>query len=437
MIERLKVKGLNNQFDYDMKFNEDLNIFTGANGCGKTTLLKLIWYLISGNFVRIISEIPFEFIYIRTDEFYLAIRKNLTEQEKIKKYKSYRSSSDIDPFSDRKSVFVIRWKFDEKKEEERRETIEIDMYNNKWFDSLVDSLSSPMLGGLSLRILSSVRDSLFFPSFRRIEGGFSKISGYGVADDSASSRSDNLTDDLEHAMSQMSTKLSTLAESYSHPTMADLYSNHSFISSISTHDIVELLTQTYADVSQKTNDLQVELSEEITQEIEAYQAGGVSEPQKLEDAISLLDDIKKSINQVTEQRDSFFKPFSVLSDLISQIFGGRGIRVTEEITLGDAEEALSSDKLSAGEKQMLSFLCYNTFNKNITIFIDEPESSLHVDWQRLLLPTLLKQETENQFFVATHSPFIYARYPDKEFLLDNDRGGEMLDDEGEEKSNAK
>ncbi|MCH8295763.1 ATP-binding protein, partial [Candidatus Poribacteria bacterium] len=83
-----------------------------------------------------------------------------------------------------------------------------------------------------------------------------------------------------------------------------------------------------------------------------------------------------------------------------------------------------SGQLSSGEQQMLSFLCHNAFQKNSIIFIDEPELSLHVDWQRLLFPTLLKQGTGNQFIVATHSPFIYSKYPDKELILDPDRGGE-------------
>ena len=102
----------------------------------------------------------------------------------------------------------------------------------------------------------------------------------------------------------------------------------------------------------------------------------------------------------------------------------KGIRVNEEIILGDEDGAIEADKLSAGEKQLLSFLCYNTFSQNTAIFIDEPEISLHVDWQRRLLPTLLEQETGNQFFVATHSPFIYGKYPDKEIRLHEDRGGE-------------
>ena len=118
------------------------------------------------------------------------------------------------------------------------------------------------------------------------------------------------------------------------------------------------------------------------------------------------------------------RPFSVLSERIGDILEYKGIRLNEEITLGDENGAIEADKLSAGEKQMLSFLCYNAFSENAAIFIDEPELSLHVDWQRLLLPTLLEQETGNQFFVATHSPFIYAKYPDKEILLGDDRGGD-------------
>ena len=94
----------------------------------------------------------------------------------------------------------------------------------------------------------------------------------------------------------------------------------------------------------------------------------------------------------------------------------------QKLPSGEVNEAITSDKLSSGEKQMLSFFCYNTFVQNAAIFIDEPELSLHVDWQRRLLPILLEQGTGNQFFIATHSPFIYSKYPDKEILLGEDRG---------------
>ena len=387
MIRSLKVEGLNNQVNADLEFNEDLNLITGRNGAGKTTLLKLIWYLISGNLDRIIPEIPFKSVSIETDQFFLSI--------------------DVSP-----NNITICWKFDDEKNITRRNI-------NEWVENEWVELRRATFRDLSEQIARKMQSSLFFPTFRRIEGGLSRNLISSVADDSTRYRSDSITDTLQRAMSQISTELSVLNHD-------NKFNNHSFISSISTHDIVELLTQAFADVSERTDSLQVKLSKEITQKIkDYYQASDESETQKLEDATSVLDDIEKSVNQVAEHRDLFFRPFSVLSELIGKIFRGRGIRVTEVITLGDTEEALSSDKLSAGEKQMLSFLCYNAFSDNTIIFIDEPELSLHVDWQRSLLPTLLDQGTGNQFFIATHSPFIYARYPDKEILLGDDRGGEI------------
>ena len=115
-------------------------------------------------------------------------------------------------------------------------------------------------------------------------------------------------------------------------------------------------------------------------------------------------------------------PKAELAALSCKILHYGGIRFRNGIVLGEADNAVPSNQLSAGEKQMLNFLCYNAFSDNAAIFIDEPELSLHVDWKGLLLPTLLEQATANQFFVATHSPFIYTIYPDKEFLLGDNRG---------------
>ena len=60
------------------------------------------------------------------------------------------------------------------------------------------------------------------------------------------------------------------------------------------------------------------------------------------------------------------------------------------------------------------------------MFIDEPELTLHLDWQRVLFPTLLKQKKQNQFIIATHSPFIYSKYPEKEIVISDDKGNEIV-----------
>ena len=369
MIRRIEVKGLNNRVSDVWEFNKDLNVITGRNGSGKTTLLKLIWYLISGNVVQVLSEIVFESVSIETDSFSLSLVKVEPDAGKFKC-----------TFTD-------------------EEPMDVDFNMPLQGDDFLKLSESD-------RLFDRVRNrSLFFPSFRRIEGGFNYLSEF-TTEVSAWLRLENPTwrsavegmEMLQKATSQFSADLSVNGK-------------HQFIAAISTDDIVELLNRKYTTVSTQTNVLYEQLSKNIAQTISE-----TKEPDnERKDASSVLEDIQKRLEQVTKQRESLLKPFSVLSERTLDILQCKGIRINEAITLGEEDGAIESDKLSAGEKQLLSFWCYNAFSENTAIFIDEPELSLHVDWQRTLLRTLLEQGTGNQFFVATHSPFIYSKYPTKRF----------------------
>ena len=386
MIQYLKVKGLNKRIDGEFEFNADLNIFTGANGSGKTTLLKLLWYLISGHLEQILVEIPFRSIAIQTDLFALGMER--VEPDRVTLDYSFGKEEGVYEF------IVIA-----------AETGRIDRKDTGWVNAL------------EKRIARTTKRSLFFPTFRRIEGGFSRVNT--DTDDSAIRFRASAPEMLQDSMSRFSDEVSINA--------------HKFIASISTEDLRELLTQKYADIYEEITTRQAQVLENISKEIQNNpNKDKVSEiPQ---DASAVLNAIQK----VNEEREQLSKPFSVLSELTRKILRYEAIRVTgrivrgettngitlgegnDGITVGEAKNAISSDKLSSGEKQMLSFLCYNAFSESAPIFIDEPELSLHIDWQRLLLPTLLDQSTGNQFFIATHSPFIFSGYQHKEIPLKSD-----------------
>lgn len=322
MIKSLSVKGLNHRIDVDLEFNEDLNIITGKNGSGKTTLLKLLWYLISGNLERIVPEIPFQMVSIETDSFTLSLEQDKQSEDKVcavlVDYElREQSSGNFD-----KNYEGVRFQFDNVEEMDR----------------------------YSIRIAELMKRSLFFSTFRRIEGGYVNRGDIDNPDSKTTSPLELLQQSMEEYASEISTN------------------GHRFIAAISVHDIDGLLRRN-------------------------------------------SDAIYESL-----------RPFTVFAGRMFDVLQYKSLNISSEITVGEAEEAIALNKLSSGEKQMLSFLCYNAFNENSAIFIDEPELSLHVDWQRLLLPTLLEQGTENQFFIATHSPFIYAKYPDKEIPL-GDKGG--------------
>ena len=384
MIRYLKVKGLNKRLDGEFEFNEDLNVITGANGSGKTTILKLLWYLISGHLAQILAEIPFHSISIQTDLFYFSMKRVELDQ------------------------VTFSCRFGE--EEGRYEFIIIDAETGRISRKDVDRVNA-----LEKRIARSTKRSLFFPTFRRIEGGFSKTPDTEVSD----VRVLSVSEMLQVSMFRLSDEVSI--------------NGHNFIASISTEDLGELLTQKYVDIYEEISTRQSRVLEDISREMQNNPDKDKA-PEIPQDTSAVLDAIQK----VNEERERLRKPFSVLSELSRRILQydaihvpGRIVRgettagITLEeggdgITAGKTKDAISSDKLSSGEKQMLSFLCYNAFNLGMAVFIDEPELSLHIDWQRLLLPTLLDQSTGNQFFIATHSPFIFSGYQHKEIPLESD-----------------
>jgi predicted ATP-dependent endonuclease of OLD family len=52
------------------------------------------------------------------------------------------------------------------------------------------------------------------------------------------------------------------------------------------------------------------------------------------------------------------------------------------------------------------------------VLIDEPEISLHIDWQRKLLPEMVKQLDEKQLIICTHSAVIASKYRERMIKLE-------------------
>lgn len=95
-----------------------------------------------------------------------------------------------------------------------------------------------------------------------------------------------------------------------------------------------------------------------------------------------------------------------------------GIRI-----LTDAGQPLEANKLSSGEKQLLLLLCnaISARDEASVLIIDEPEISLNVKWQRRLIRALLDcmRESPAQLIFATHSLEIVSQYRDNLVRLDN------------------
>lgn len=111
----------------------------------------------------------------------------------------------------------------------------------------------------------------------------------------------------------------------------------------------------------------------------------------------------------------------------------------KEIIFEENGKEMSISKLSSGEKQIVfrgSFLLKDKeSSKGALILIDEPEISLHPNWQLKVLSFFKKLFTDNtgeqtsQIIISTHSPFIIHnanRNDDKVIILQKDLAGKTV-----------
>ena len=105
------------------------------------------------------------------------------------------------------------------------------------------------------------------------------------------------------------------------------------------------------------------------------------------------------------------EPKKKFQDMLDRLFaetGKRLIRTKNEIAFTQIGEELMPYQLSSGEKQMLAILLTVLIedNQHYVLFMDEPEVSLHVDWQQKLIDMILDLNPNVQIILTTHSPAV-------------------------------
>jgi predicted ATP-dependent endonuclease of OLD family len=88
--------------------------------------------------------------------------------------------------------------------------------------------------------------------------------------------------------------------------------------------------------------------------------------------------------------------------------GQKIVRTENEIRFSQVGETLSPYQLSSGEKQILAILLMVLVEdqQSYVLFMDEPEASLHVDWQKQMIDLILELNPNVQIILTTHSPAV-------------------------------
>jgi predicted ATP-dependent endonuclease of OLD family len=121
------------------------------------------------------------------------------------------------------------------------------------------------------------------------------------------------------------------------------------------------------------------------------------------------------INKVEKDIEEAGAPRRQVEEIVKGLFsGGKTATFTDQtIEIKSANgSSIGIASLSSGEKHLLMMLVETLLAGESTIIIDEPEISMHVDWQKCLVHTMRVLNPHAQIVIATHSPEIMADVDD-------------------------
>lgn len=125
----------------------------------------------------------------------------------------------------------------------------------------------------------------------------------------------------------------------------------------------------------------------------------------------MIEVLMKGEPQARERATEMAQPQTQFQDLIDELFADTHKcldRQSNEIRFIQNDEVLSPYKLSSGEKQMLVILTTVLVEdrQHYVLLMDEPEISLHIDWQQRLIDNIRLLNPNAQIILSTHSPAV-------------------------------
>lgn len=134
--------------------------------------------------------------------------------------------------------------------------------------------------------------------------------------------------------------------------------------------------------------------------------------------LGMLKDLKTAM-QKQERIDKFF-------EMINMLFASTGKQIDiddkNRIIFRKGHLIIEMERLSAGEKQilLLLFTLFLMEDKPNVLLLDEPEISLHVEWQDRLITMMHELNPNCQIIMTTHSPNIFADGWEDKLIFIND-----------------
>ena len=438
-IKRIDIVGLYSARDYSVEFDNNCLILVGENGSGKTTVSRIIYAVLSCNW-DLLRSYPFDKIILYFKEKTIEI-----DSKTISSIYSMPNAERIGFYMDRRyprksfltniisSVLEIKRLKETSKEIKIRNTYGIPY---EYIEEIVDSPEVTALFELTQAITMNFESQIvYLPTYRRIEEQlqniFPDVDLETLAKQKKPIRNKKVIELVEFGMDdvqQLVNKESERLRSFSQERQSKLTLGY----------LGEIVSKTYEDSSayRKIRELDDEEIQEVLSRIDS----SILSDSKKNELLNIINDFRRSSKhsyagqvkilchyfmQLWKFNNEIKESEKNIRDFVKKVnkylVSNKVIYDSEKYTCdvyniiksnSAAEEELVRIKfqdLSSGEKQIVSMFghLYLGENDSTFVFIDEPELSLSVDWQKIFLPDIVSSPKFNGLLATTHSPFVF------------------------------
>lgn len=448
-IKHFKATNVNGYLEFDIDFFDELTFLIGINGSGKTTALRLILGLLNPSWT-ILNQICFDYLeleLVHNDNQTYTITAQTSDnsielsikQLDIKPCKFQKIDIPNFPFSI--STFESRHLISNYLRQEQ-------IFSKYPIVKKIQEFPTPIFLGIDRRIYEGREiDSLNIENIQRekdltkpFKGSFHEslkeienliIENYLEFTNDQNNIRENLKNNIIQSMfelldeKQIETSIKTKAQ--------DLLERKRMLEKAAIKINVPGIKEKLNEYFQSLEDIQQRLLSKTKasrtsnnidmEELKIYQSWFINFPhlQRIDKIIGLFEFSEEETKRAYSQFTKFEKlanGFLEESNKKIQI-GSNG-----ELMVCLPDLSISNlYRLSSGEKQILVMLAQLIFRENKktegSIFIiDEPEISLHLEWQELFVKSIKAASPNTQFILATHSPTIIGELKNQKFCQD-------------------
>lgn len=402
-LESIEISGFWGKYKASCNFNQDVNIIIGKNGTGKTTFMNILHAVFSVDLEALADNIFEEVIVVLRD-------------------------------ADKKKKIVVK-RYDELFQQVAEYKISTKKYKVKLFSS-EDTHRLPVSykrraqeeSFLLRQELKSIIE-LSSLSVYRLRSG----EDYEIKDktgrrlvSSVDFRLNQLMEELTHYQLRLSNEVRKISTKLQKEVLTSiLYSDNKAklnarFSDFDKETETQRLFSAYKQLGVIDSEVKKKISNHISEvdkvieKINAKKAivghfGSIEAYVRTQEIIRMSLRAEEDTKEIYKQKELYI---SIIKDFISDkdfFVGDDGGALTVRSSLTGM---VPIEKLSSGEKQLLILLTEALLqNEKTCVYLaDEPELSLHIEWQRKVIPAIKKLNNNAQVIVATHSPEVAANY---------------------------